>query len=89
MPLFFIHVDDHILQALLLLECNLQEIICNDKVAVRVTSPSAVSQFDSCQQEVLVIFRGEHLLLPPLFLGHDLLHLGLLTETREHQISSA
>jgi len=57
----------------------------NDKVIVCVTSPSAVSQLYSGQQEVLVIFRGEHLLLPPLFLGHDLLHLGLLTEINRQE----
>lgn len=52
---------------------------------MRATSPPAVSQFHSSQQEVLVVFGGEHLLLPPLFLGHDLLRLGLLTDTSRQE----
>ena len=57
--------------------------VCHEKAIKRVTSPFTVGQFHSSQQKVLIIFRGEHLLLPPLLFGHDLLYLGLLT--KKHQ----
>lgn len=56
---------------------------CDDKVIVDVTSPSVGSQLYPGQQEMLVILRREHLLLLPVFLGHHLLHLRLLTKKQQ------
>lgn len=67
---------------------NTWNSMCHEKVLVCEISPSAVRQLHPGQQEVLVILGREHLLLLPLLLGHDLLHLGLLTESgrQEHQL---
>lgn len=49
-------------------------------------SPSVGSQLHATQQKVLIIFRGQHLLLLPVLLGCNLLCLCFLTEeSREMQ----
>lgn len=50
------------------------------KVLEIQASPSVGSQLHATQQEVLIIFRGQHLLLLPVLLGYNLLCLCFLLE---------
>lgn len=55
-------------------------LILNDEYII--SSPSVGSQLHSTQQEVLVVFRGQHLLLLPVLLGYHLLRLCFLEEKK-------
>lgn len=55
-------------------------LILNDEYIK--SSPSVGSQLHSTQQEVLVVFRGQHLLLLPVLLGYHLLRLCFLAEKK-------
>lgn len=56
------------------------DLILNDEYIK--SSPSVGSQLHSTQQEVLVVFRGQHLLLLPVLLGYHLLRLCFLAEKK-------